>query len=211
MLSNLALSLASLRRHSSSRKLGRAGVGTELASSDKTLADYLRKIKGSNCILYPSGLEFCPVQLPPEEAQRYRATGLRREAPLIRPQRSDRLSVYFPASAFWAKEPGCDCLRAARDLMIKLDLIVERLPGRVIQILSGYQLAPAPGSLDGVVDSVHQDGLAADIFCADVSLECLYEIASEEIGDAGAVFLYTDRFVHVDVAGKRKRGIIRFD
>lgn len=158
---------------------------------------------------FPDGDAFLLVPPSRKTARRYATTGHPLAAPLIAPPSNSRLSRHFCAADFCPPPSyGYNCARISPALVERLECIWERLRGHSLVVLSGYRPPDYNELCGGIPNSSHIDGLGADITCEDVPLEHLYELASEVIGDAGSVYLYPGKYVHVDVAGDPTRDIL---
>lgn len=155
------------------------------------------------CIEYPSGVRYCPVQLDAAARRLYRPTGLSHYALLIEPVPDVKLSRRFPARDFML--PGYPYARIEPILVKVVESIADNLSGFVPTIVSGYRTREFNRARGDFTLSPHQDGLAVDLFCEDVPLSELYDVASAVVGQLGAVYLHEGRFVHVDIAGNYRR------
>ena len=153
---------------------------------------------------FPSGLSFPTVTLKRNKVRLYADTQTRTPAPLLDAPPKARLSENLTAADLSA--PGYRYARISLELVLVLERVIAWLRGHKLIFVSTYRPPALNRAQNGPKDSAHVDGLAADIRCDDVSLEHLYELACEAVGERGAVYLYPDRYVHLDVAGKFGRG-----
>lgn len=71
---------------------------------------------------------------------------------------------------------------------------------------SGYRPPAYNAAVGGAADSLHLDGLAADVVSEHVPFAVLTETADRLIGEAGGVGTYWGQsFVHVDLRGEYAR------
>lgn len=110
---------------------------------------------------------------------------------------------------FSAKELACPCCGRLVVCQMLVDSL-EELRGLLQQPLyinSGYRCAEHNASVGGVHNSLHTKGMAADVRASGVSALSLFSFALKIPAFAhGGIGLYrNERFIHVDVRGKRAR------
>lgn len=126
-------------------------------------------------------------------------------APLVPAWPGFQLSEHFHMHHFRPEPQTYKYARVSPRLLRVLDAIVERA-GEPLLVTSGYRPPAYNREVGGVSNSTHIDGLAADIYTKNLSLESLHEICVEVIGDGGGVGYYPKSgFIHVDVRGYRAR------
>jgi len=76
--------------------------------------------------------------------------------------------------------------------------------GKPVHINSGYRCPIHNAAVDGVPDSRHLAGDAADFYINRVTTPSIYEFCDKLIGSKGGVGLY-NTFVHIDARGERAR------
>lgn len=156
-------------------------------------------------VTYPSGQGYAKAAGSAQEAARYGVTGVYSAAPLIPPQRDDKLSEFFSAGEFMCHDSSYQYLRVSPKLVEALDKIRRRI-GRPITVHSGYRPPAYNASIGGVGNSTHIDGLAADISAVGATTAALHQVVDEVVGSAGGVGFYPlQQFVHLDVRGHHSR------
>lgn len=157
---------------------------------------------------FPSGIRLALVPPSRKNAKRYATTGNPAAAPLTAPPPDCQLSPHFRAQDLCPPASyGYRCARISIDLVEQLECIWTQLRGHSLVVLSAYRPPDYNALCGGIPNSSHVDGLGADICCEDVPLEFLYEVASDVIDEAGSVYLYPGKYVHVDVAGDPRREV----
>jgi len=91
-------------------------------------------------------------------------------------------------------------------LLEKLDVLRE-LAGVPVIVTNGYRCPAHNAEVGGVENSQHVLGTAADIYCDNLSVDELADLAIE-VGFDGIGRYYGDEFVHVDCrdGGERPNG-----
>ena len=83
---------------------------------------------------------------------------------------------------------------------------LRKRAGRPIVIHAGYRCPAHNQQVGGVPNSKHTRGLAADIHIPGLSLQQMYDMASEVAQFAqGGIGAYDSNFLHVDVRDNRAR------
>ncbi len=142
---------------------------------------------------------------PENNAPQYAVVDNETAAPLVRGADSTKLSKNFTLGEFRPKDSSYTGVRVHPDLVAKLEEIRERAGGP-IQITSSYRPPAYNRKVGGVSNSTHIDGLAADIYSANLSTSQLCRICDDVIGASGGVGYYPDQgFVHIDVRGYKTR------
>lgn len=160
---------------------------------------------GQADVTYPSGQAYSKASGHSQEAARYGTTGVYSAAPLILPQRDDKLSEFFSAGEFMCHDTSYQYLRVSPALVEALDKIRRKI-GRPITVHSGYRPPAYNQSIGGVGNSTHIDGLAADISAVGVTTAALHQVVDDVIGASGGVGFYPlQQFVHLDVRGHHSR------
>ncbi len=140
------------------------------------------------------------------EADRYRPARRSIAAPLVAADPAVHLSAHFRLGEFLPGDASYRYARVAPALVELLERLRAELGGKPLQITSSYRPPVYNGSVGGVSNSVHLDGLAADVVCTHVPLATLFDTADHLVGDRGGVGRYwAEGFVHVDLRGERSR------
>jgi len=109
---------------------------------------------------------------------------------------------------FSKQELACHCcgrLKVDPRLIEALEAL-RQLAGVPIVVHAGYRFPAHNQQVRGVPNSEHRRGLAADIHIPDLSLQQMYELASEVPQFAqGGIGAYDSNFLHVDVRDHRAR------
>ena len=140
------------------------------------------------------------------EAERYRPARPDRAAPLVLAEPAVQVSPHFRLGEFLPRDPSYLYARVSPALVELLERLRKELGARPLTVTSGYRPPAYNASVGGVADSVHLDGLAADVVAPHVSLQRLFDAAERLVGDRGGVGRYwAEGFVHVDLRGERAR------
>jgi hypothetical protein len=109
---------------------------------------------------------------------------------------------------FSKQELACHCcgrLKVDPRLIEALEAL-RQLAGVPIVVHAGYRCPAHNQQVGGVPNSEHTRGLAADIRIPDLSLQQMYDLASEVPQFAqGGIGAYDSNFLHVDVRDHRAR------
>ena len=103
---------------------------------------------------------------------------------------------------FSKAELACHCcgeLKIEKRLVDALEDL-RRLAGRAIVIHDGYRCVRHNQEVGGVTDSEHTRGMAADLGISGLTLQHMYELATQ-VPDfvEGGIGVYDSGFLHVDV------------
>lgn len=165
--------------------------------------------KDNGGLLYPlSGVYL--ERHPENNSDKYAANPNSGAAPLVKGKPGTKLSPNFTLGEFMPAsiEHGAanyDGVRVHPALVEALETIRKKAGG-AIRITSGYRPPDYNLAVGGVPNSMHRDGLAADIYTDHLSTSELCRICDAVIGSGGGVGYYpTQGFVHVDVRGHRVR------
>lgn len=153
---------------------------------------------------FPSGWEFMIV--PDSEAgDEYKPVDPIAAAPLIEVFPDAKVSEHFSLSEFRPGKHSYKYIRVSPALVRALEDIRKKA-GEPVIITSSYRPPAYNREVGGVSNSTHIDGLAADIYCDNLSTEKLLEICEEVIGARGGVGYYPKSgFIHVDLRGYEAR------
>ena len=117
-----------------------------------------------------------------------------------------RVSAHFRLGEFLPRDASFRYARVAPGLVELLERLRAELGARPLQITSAYRPPAYNAGVGGVSDSLHVDGLAADVTCTQAPLATLFAAAERLVGDRGGVGRYwAEGFVHVDLRGERSR------
>lgn len=158
-------------------------------------------------LVYPSGhvVPFAP-SLSPAEAALYAPAGTGTPAPLVVAEPQARLSPHFTMGEFLPRDPQYKYARVAPALVEMLEELRHALGDHPITLTSSYRPPRYNASIGGASQSVHMDGLAADVYADNVPYSRLAAAAERVVGDRGGLGLYPNEgFVHVDLRGTRAR------
>ena len=186
---------------------GRLGLVTTTDASHRKL--YLGFSKpvvpapATDGLLYPSGLRLPHVH---NAEPKYDPAVAEDAAPLVEAKPEQKLSEHFTAGEFLCHDPNYRYLRLLPALVDLLEKMREKLGNQPLTINSGYRPAAYNASVGGAPLSTHIDGLAADVSASHVSVDRLWEVADQLVGERGGVGFYPyQQFVHVDLRGHRAR------
>jgi len=184
----------------------RIGVRTNEKDGKLYVTDQRKAItnppKPVNGVRYPSG--FILPRHPQNNVLKYAPGNPSTASPLVKGKLDTKLSDHFTLGEFFPKSSEYDGVRVHPDLVEMLEKI-RRKTGK-LTITSGYRPPAYNRSVGGVSNSQHLDGLAADIYSDDISIQKLYDIVDTLVGHSGGVGFYLRHgFVHVDVRGYRAR------
>lgn len=139
-------------------------------------------------------------------ADLYRPARPSKAAPLLAADPQARLSPHFLLGEFLPRDPSYRYARVSPKLVEFLERFREALGGHPLRITSGYRPPAYNAAVGGAADSLHLDGLAADVVSEHVPFAVLAETADRLIGEAGGVGTYWGQsFVHVDLRGEYAR------
>lgn len=162
---------------------------------------------GPGGVTYPSGYRarLAPA-LSAQEAALYRPAGTGTPAPLVVAEPEAQLSPHFRMREFLPHDPAYRYVRLAPALVQLLEDLRHALGDRPLSVSSAYRPPAYNASVGGASQSVHMDGLAADVHVDGASFAQLSAAAERLVGDRGGVGLYPGQgFVHVDLRGTRAR------
>jgi subtilisin family serine protease len=155
----------------------------------------------SRTVTFPSGATFTVVEQPRDTVD-YRDHVGNGVVPLIEVagRMDEQLSRNFKVRELAASD-GARYARISSELVAGLQRIRDRL-GAAIVVNSGYRHPSLNAAVDGVSDSQHIAGRAADIRTARLRPLELAQIALEELGCAIGIGLGRNS-IHVDLRGQR--------
>lgn len=157
-------------------------------------------IRSGVSVRYPSGFH---AQVISEARAGVEYQAREQAPPCIAAWPSLQLSESFWSSHFQA--PGYPLLRVSPLLVEALEAIKQRA-GHPLEILSGYRPPAFNRQCGGASDSLHIDGLAADLRCQGLEPWELYKVCDKVIGGQGGVGYYPQSgFVHIDLRGYQSR------
>ncbi len=114
------------------------------------------------------------------------------------------VSEHFKVSEFACNNADYrQFVRIHPDLVKLLEKIRTKV-GSAIHLTNAHRPWPHNRAVGGEINSQHIAGLAADIYCDDISIGQLHAICDEIVGDTGGVGRYST-FVHVDARGSAAR------
>jgi hypothetical protein len=176
--------------------LGPAASATAAApAASKAVANGLR---------FPSGWS-AEVITDGKAGAQYKAVDPVAAPPLIRAFPDAQLSKNFRLSEFRPGKHSYEYIRISPALIRALEEIRART-GMPITVTSGYRPPDYNREVGGVSNSLHVDGLAADIYCDGLSTAQLHTICKQVIGKGGGVGYYPKSgFIHVDLRGYEAR------
>lgn len=115
----------------------------------------------------------------------------------------DKVSKHFRVREFASKD-GADKVLIDDDLVKLLENIREAAGGKAVTINSGYRSPEHNKAADGVSNSQHVKGTAADIVVADTDPLTVGQIAEYYLNKKGGIGVYGS-FTHVDTRANRSR------
>lgn len=156
-------------------------------------------------VVYPSGVML--PRSPDNNLVKYMPSRPDKATPLVRAPYDSKLSANFTLGEFACHDRQTyPDVRVHPNLVLLLEKIRKIAGGKAIHITSGYRPPAYNLSVGGEPNSLHIDGMAADIYIDGVSTSALADICDQAVGATGGVGYYPYQgFVHVDVRGYLSR------
>ncbi len=153
---------------------------------------------------YPSGVCFRGQLVTPESEEFYRPVSSWKKPSLIPAIKGLQLSENFTLDEFLPKTK-VEWIRIDPLLISILQELRETVRAP-LTITSGYRPQAYNRKVGGSSQSTHINGLAADLYCRDLSLNSLHWHAEKILGGLGGLGFYPDQgFIHIDVRGYKAR------